>query len=182
MRHILGFLQEPDCQIVAVCDVDAARRREAIDVINRHYGDQGCSEDDDFRDLIARNDIDVVCICLPDHWHSIPAVTAVRAGKDIYGEKPLALTIREGRAMVNTVQRYGCIWETGTQSRSDARIRFACQLVRNKRIGKLQRVEVGLPPGPQTGPQPPMPVPEGFDYDFWLGPAPWAPYTEKRCH
>lgn len=84
--------------------------------------------------------------------------------------------------MVETVRRYHCLWQTGTQSRSDARIRFACQLVRNGRIGKLQRVEVGLPAGPRTGPLPPMPVPKGFDYDLWLGPAPWAPYTEKRCH
>ncbi len=182
MRHILGFLQEPDCQIAAVCDVDSARRREAMTVINRHYGDQGCTEEKDFRDLIARKDIDVLCIALPDHWHSVAAVMAVRAGKDIYGEKPLALTIHEGRFMVETVRQYHCLWQTGTQSRSDARIRFACQLVRNGRIGKLQRVEVGLPAGPRTGPLPSMPVPDGFDYDLWLGPAPWAPYTEKRCH
>jgi predicted dehydrogenase len=182
MRHILGFLQEPDCQITAVCDVDSARRLEAIKVTNLHYGDQGCAQDTDFRDMIARKDLDVLCIALPDHWHLIPSVMAVRAGKDIYGEKPLALTIREGRIMVEAVNRYGCIWETGTQSRSDARIRFACQLVRNRRIGKLERVEVGLPAGPRIGPQPEMPVPEGFDYDLWLGPAPWAPYTQRRCH
>ncbi|MBM3883713.1 MAG: Gfo/Idh/MocA family oxidoreductase [Verrucomicrobia bacterium] len=153
-----------------------------MNAINQSYGDQGCTQEADFRDLIARKDLDVLCIALPDHWHSIAAIRAVRAGKDIYGEKPLALTIREGRIMADAVHGSSCVWQTGTQSRSDARIRFACQLVRNQRIGKLQRVEVGLPAGPRTGPQPPMPVPEGFDYELWLGPAPWSPYTEKRCH
>ncbi|MCL5097171.1 MAG: gfo/Idh/MocA family oxidoreductase [Candidatus Omnitrophica bacterium] len=105
-----------------------------------------------------------------------------RAGKDIYGEKPLALTVVEGRAMVEAVKRYSCLWQTGSWQRSTAQFRFACELVRNQRIGKLQRVEVGLGTGSRIPPQLAMPIPEGFDYNRWLGPAPWAPYTEKRCH
>lgn len=192
MRHVKGFLQEEDCRIPAVCDVDAARRIAAVQEINKHYGDSDCRQYNDFRDLIARDDIDSLCISVPDHWHSICAIMGIRAGKDIYGEKPLALTIAEGQAIVEAVLRYNCVWQTGSWQRSTSHFRFACELVRNQRIGKLQRVEVGIghgfTPGPgkptvfQIEPQPVMPVPEDFDYDMWLGPAPWAPYTEKRCH
>jgi len=182
LRHVRGFLQEPDCQITHVCDVDASRRRVAAAVINKHYGNTDCAEVHDFRDLIANKALDTLCISLPDHWHSIPSIMAARAGKDVYGEKPLAVTIAEGQAMVRAVQRYGIVWQMGSWQRSTRHFRFACELVRNGRIGKVRRVEVGLGIGPTTGPQPPMPVPKGFDYDLWLGPAPWAPYTEKRCH
>jgi predicted dehydrogenase len=116
----------------------------------------------------------------------------IRAGKDIYGGKPLALTIAEGQVMVEAVQRYNCVWQTGSWQRSTSHFRFACELVRNQRIGRLQRVEVGIGQGYKpglaeptvfgVGPQPVMPTPAGFDYEMWLGPAPWAPYTEKRCH
>jgi predicted dehydrogenase len=182
LRNLQGFLLEKDCQIVAVCDVDRARRRQAADLVNKEYGDTGCAEYNDFRQLIARPDIDLLCLSLPDHWHSIPAILGARAGKHIYGEKPLARTIREGRLMVEAIQRYGCVWQTGSWQRSTAHFRFACELVRNGRIGHLQHVEVGIGIGPRTGPQPLMPVPEGFDYEMWLGPAPPAPYTEQRCH
>lgn len=192
MRHVKGFLQEDDCRIVAVCDVDGKRRMAAVQETNKHYGSESCAEYNDFRNLIAREDIDTLCISVPDHWHSIPAITGLRAGKDIYGEKPLALTITEGRAIVEAVHRYKRVWQTGSWQRSTEHFRFACELVRNKRIGELQKVEVGIgggykPPGGQPAvdridPQPVMPVPEGFDYEMWLGPAPWAPYTEKRCH
>jgi len=192
MRHVKGFLQEDDCQIVAVCDVDAGRRHAALQEINKHYDDKDCAQYNDFRDLIARDDIDTLCISVPDHWHSIPAIMGVRSGKDIYGEKPLALTISEGKVMVEAVHRYERVWQTGSWQRSTEHFRFACELVRNRRIGTLRRVEVGIGAGftPGAGqatihriePQPTMPVPEGFDYQMWLGPAPWAPYTEKRCH
>ncbi|HRZ92667.1 MAG TPA: Gfo/Idh/MocA family oxidoreductase [Candidatus Paceibacterota bacterium] len=182
MRNLKGFLQEPDCQITAVCDVDASRVQEAVVEVNRTYGDSGCARYRDFRDVIARSDIDLLCLCLPDHWHSIPAILGARAGKDIYGEKPLALTIAEGRAMVEEVRRSSIVWQTGSWQRSTAHFRFACELVRNGRIGKLERIEVGLGVGPTIGPQPPMPVPAGFDYEMWLGPAPWVPYTQRRCH
>lgn len=182
LRHVQGFVQEADCRILAVCDVDAPRRRAAAEVVKKAYGSADCAEIHDFRDLLARRDIDALCISVPDHWHSIVSIQAARAGKHIYGEKPLALTISEGQAMVREVRRTGCIWETGSWQRSTAHFRRACALVRSGRVGKLQRVLVGIGAGYTIGPQPPMPVPEGFDYDLWLGPAPEVPYTEKRCH
>jgi len=182
MRHVKGFLQEDDCRITAVCDVDASRQNAAAEEINKQYGSGGCARYNDFRDVIAREDIDALCIAVPDHWHSILAIMAICAGKDIYGEKPLALTIAEGQAMVETVHRYKCVWQTGSWQRSTAHFRFACELVRNQRIGKLQCVEIGIGQGSCIDPQPTMAVPEGLDYEMWLGPAPWVPYTEKRCH
>ncbi len=192
MRHVKGFLQEDDCQIIAVCDVAASRRNAAAQEINKQYGNKDCARYNDFRDMVSHEEIDTLCISVPDHWHSIPAISGVRAGKDIYGEKPLALTISEGRAMVEAVHRYNCVWQTGSWQRSTEHFRFACELVRNHRIGKLQRVEVGIGGGYNPGggqptvaridPQPVMSIPDGFDYEMWLGPAPWAPYTEKRCH
>ena len=182
LRHVKGFLEESDCRIVALCDLDAKRLAEAADVVRRAYGADDVAHLHDFRDAIARRDVDALCIAVPDHWHAIPAIQAARAGKHIYGEKPLALTVPEGRAMVREVARAGIVWETGSWQRSTAQFRQACELVRNGRVGRLQRVEVGCGDGPVIGPQPLMPVPEGFDYDFWLGPAPDAPYTEKRCH
>ena len=191
MRHVKGFLQEEDCQIVGVCDVDASRRAEAAQDINKHYDNTDCAEYNDFREMAGRDDIDTLCISVPDHWHAIIALAGIQAGKDIYGEKPLAYTIAEGRALVETVNRYKCVWQTGSWQRSTSHFRFGCELVRNERIGKLQKVEVGIgagfkgPSGPTVygiGPQPSQPVPEDLDYEMWLGPAPWAPYTEKRCH
>lgn len=192
LRHVKGFLQEDDCQIVAVCDVDTDRRKEAIREINAHYDNGGCSQHNDFHELIARDGIDTLCIAVPDHWHAVIAIAGIRAGKDIYGEKPLALTIAEGRAIVEEVNRYNCVWQTGSWQRSTEDFRFGCELVRNERIGRLQRVDVGIggsynpgggkPDVNRIDSQPVMPVPDGFDYDMWLGPAPWAAYTEKRCH
>jgi len=191
MRHVKGFLQEEDCQVIAVCDVDAGRRAAAVEEINKHYGHDGCATYNDFRELVARDDVDTLCISVPDHWHAIIALEGILAGKDIYGEKPLAMTIAEGRALVEAVNRYKCVWQTGSWQRSTSHFRFGCELVRNERIGKLQKVEVGIgqgfkgPGGPTVygfGPHPVQAVPEGLDYEMWLGPAPWAPYTEKRCH
>jgi len=182
LRHVKGFLQEDGCRIIAVCDVDAARRRRAVEEIDRHYGKAGCAACNDFRELIARGDLDTVCISVPDHWHAIAAIETLRAGKDVYGEKPLALTVAEGRAIVAEVRRTGRVWQTGSWQRSTEHFRFACELVRNGRIGRLRRVRVGIGQGHRIAPQPPMPVPKGFDYDRWLGPAPQAAYTLKRCH
>ncbi|MBN2317057.1 MAG: Gfo/Idh/MocA family oxidoreductase [Sedimentisphaerales bacterium] len=192
MRHVKGFLEEYDCRIIAVCDVDADRRRAAVQEINKKYGNNDCSQYNDFRELIARGDVDTLCIAVPDHWHAVLALVGIRAGKDIYGEKPLGLTIAEGRAIVEAVNRYQCVWQTGSWQRSTDHFRFACELVRSERIGKLRRVDVGIGPGFKTpeiketlykiDPQPVMPVPDGLDYEMWLGPAPWAAYTEKRCH
>jgi len=180
--NMKDFLGNKDVQIVAVCDVDRPHRLNAKQIVDRKYGNSDCADYNDFREVLARRDLDAVSIAVPDHWHSIPAIAAARAGLDIYAEKPLSLTVVEGRAMCDAVHKNSIVWQTGSWQRSQKHFRFACELVRNGRIGKVHTVRVGLPTGPSTGPQPAMPVPDGFDYDFWLGPAPWAPYTEKRCH
>jgi len=186
MREIMGFKQ---AQIVAVCDADSKRAKHAQQLVEARYAAQnesgtykGCATYGDFRDLVAQKDIDAVSIATPDHWHTLPSLAAARAGKDIFLQKPLTLTIEEGRLLSDTVHRYGRVFQVGSQQRSDSRFRQACELVRNGRIGKLQTVKVGFGTDPATGPQPPMPVPDVLDYDMWLGPAPWAAYTEKRVH
>ncbi len=190
MSDMRRFLPRDDAQIVAVCDVDRSHRLEAKKMAEDIYAEKknantysGIDDYNDFRDVIARDDIDAICIATPDHWHAIPAIMAADAGKDIYCEKPVALTIAEQQAMVTAVERKDIVWQTGSQQRSNRNFRTACELVRNGRIGDLKKVYVGLPTGnPLEEPTPEMPVPEGFDYDFWLGPAPKAPYTESRCH
>jgi len=185
LREILGH---KEAQIVAVCDVDAGRVANAQKAVDASYGKRsagtykGCRGYADYRELVAQTDIDAVCVATPDHWHALPAIAAAKAGKDIFLQKPLTLTIQEGRVLSDTVRRYGRIFQVGSQQRSDSRFRQACELVRNGRIGKLHTVKVGFGIDPPTGPEPPMPVPDGLDYDLWLGPAPWAPYTEKRVH
>ncbi len=179
MREILGFKQ---AQIIAVCDVDSKRVKYAQQLVEKRYSTKGCATYKDFRDLVAQDDIDAVSIATPDQWHALPAIAAAKAGKDIFLQKPLTLTIKEGRVLSDTVRRYGCIFQVGSQQRSDSRFRSACELVRNGRIGKLHTVKVGFSTDPPTTPQPPMPAPDWFDYDMWLGPAPWAAYTEKRVH
>jgi len=177
-----AFLGNKDCQVVAVCDVDSGHRKGAVNRVNKHYGKNVCAGYNDFRELIARDDIDAVLIATPDHWHTLISLAAVRSGRDVYCEKPLTLTIEEGRVLSDAVKRYGRVFQTGSQQRSDHRFRFACELVRNGRIGKLHTIRTGFGGSPACGPQAPMPVPDGFDYDLWLGPAPWAPYTRNRCH
>jgi predicted dehydrogenase len=183
------FLKRDDVQVLAICDLDDTRAAEGKKTVEDTYAKKtgmsykGCDLIHDFRELIGRADLDYISIAIPDHWHAIPAITAANAGKDIYAEKPLALTIPQGRAMANAVKRYKTIWQTGSWQRSEKNFHDACELVRNGRIGKVHTVYVGLPTGsPLKDPAPEMPVPVGFDYDFWLGPAPRAPYTEKRCH
>ena len=199
-----GFLNDPRVQVVAVCDVNRMSpgywdggiggREPARSFVEWHYGREkrsglykGCDTYEDFRDVLDRKDVDAVLIALPDHWHSIPVIMAAKAGKDIYGEKPLSLTIAEGRAMSNAVRNSKRIFQTGSQQRSDARFRKACELVRNGRIGKLETVTCGLPGGtPDLSKvahrKAPEAVPEGFNYNMWLGPAPDAPYSPARCH
>ena len=186
LRELLGHKQ---AQIVAVCDVDSNRTTNARKTVEAHYAKQnagstykGCAIYGDYRDLVARDDIDAVCVVTPDHWHALPSIAAAKAGKDIFLQKPLTLTIREGRVLSDTVRRYNRIFQVGSQQRSDTRFRQACELVRNGRIGKLHTVKVGFGTDPGTGPEPPMPVPDNLDYEMWLGPAPWAAYTEKRVH
>jgi predicted dehydrogenase len=180
--NMKGFLGYKEVQVVAVCDVDRAHRQRAEGIVNEVYGNTDCAGYHDFRELLDRPDLDVISLAVPDHWHAIPAIAAAKKGYDIYAEKPLALTIREGQAMVDAVARYGTIWQTGSWQRSRSNFHRGCELVRNGRIGEVHTVRVGLPTGKEIEPQPEMPIPDGFDYDFWLGPAPDAPYTEERCH
>jgi predicted dehydrogenase len=181
-----AFLNQSDCQVVAVCDLDQNHLNNAKNRVDGVYGNTDCKPYHDFRDLLARPDIDAVSIATPDHWHAICAITAAKAGKDIYSEKPLSHTLEEGRAMCNAVKRYSRVWQTGSWQRSVGNFRFACELVLNGRIGKIQRVEVGLPSGfsdfGNAGQETICPPPPELDYDFWLGPAPWEPYCPARVH
>ena len=176
--NMRGFLGKRQVQLVAVCDVDKRNRDRAKEFVDKRYGNSDCRTYLDFRDVIARQDIDALSLAMPDHWHSIPVVMAARAGKDMYGEKPLARTIREGRAMADAVTRYGRVWQTGSWQRSVANFHRGCELVRNGRIGKVTRVEVGLPTGGVGGNPAVAPVPDGLDWDFWLGPALWRPFMQ----
>jgi predicted dehydrogenase len=177
-----NFLKRPAAQIVAVCDVDAEHRGNAKHLVDGAYGNIDCKEYHDFRELLERDDIDALSLALPDHWHSIPVIMAAKKGKHMYAEKPLAYSVREGRAMVDAVNKAGVVWQTGSWQRSKENFRRGAEIVRSGKIGRVHTVKVGLPTGKPIGPQPEMPVPPGFDYDFWLGPAPWAPYTKERCH
>ena len=172
------FIHKKGTRVLAVCDVDKEHQAQAKARVDKRYENTDCDTYDHFEDLLARDDIDAVFHALPDHWHGLVCVAAANAGKDIYGQKPLARTIKEGRAIVDAVERNGVIWQTGSQQRSDQRFRMACELVRNGRIGKIIHAEVGLPGGHGGGKANPIPVPEGLDWDRWLGPAPEQPCRE----
>ncbi len=177
-----SFLATGEVQIICICDVDANRRIKVKDLLANKYNSTDCAAYSDFRKLVARDDIDAVSIATPDHWHALPAIAAAKAGKAIYCEKPLGLTIDQGRKMVEVVHRYGVVFQTGTQHRSDQRFHRACELVRNGRLGKLHTIEVEIPGSMSLDGFYFEPVPEGLDYDMWLGPAPEAPYSPKRVH
>jgi predicted dehydrogenase len=166
--------------IVAVCDVD----RLHVDRAAALLADEGKKTDTftDFRKLLERNDIDAIINGTPDHWHSLINIGAAKAGKDIYSEKPLTLTIDEGKHVVRAVRENKVVLQTGTQQRSSERFRLACELVRNGRIGKLREVTVWLPAGLRGGPFATKPVPENLDWDFWQGQAPATAYVPERCH
>ena len=166
---------------IAVCDVDQKHAGQAAETIAKKKG-RKCQVYGDFRKLLDRKDIDAVVIATPDHWHALTTIRACEAGKDVYCEKPLTLTIAEGRAMVKAARKHQRIVQTGSQQRSAANFRQACELVRNGRIGKISKVEVGIPGcnhpgalGPDSDP------PAWLDYDFWLGPAPAAALTTRNA-
>ncbi|MHC4681375.1 MAG: Gfo/Idh/MocA family protein [Planctomycetota bacterium] len=175
-----SLLATGEVQVVCVCDVDAERRAAAKNLLASKYNSAGCDACIDFRELVARDDIDAVLVGTPDHWHALPAIAAAKAGKAVYCEKPLALTIDQGRKMVEAVHRYGAVFQTGTQNRSGQHFRRACELVRNGRLGKLHTVEVEIPGSMSATGFDFGPAPETLDYDMWLGPAPKAPYSLKR--
>jgi len=182
---IRSFLNSPGTQVLAVCDVDKLKLQRGQKMIADYYARKtsraynSCESYGDFRDLIARDDIDAVVISTPDHWHAIMVIQAAQAGKDIYCEKPLSQTIVEGRAMVNAVRRYGRVFQTGSMQRSDRRFRFACELVRNGYIGEIKHVTVSVGGPPEDKPLLAEPVPDYLDWDMWVGPALWRPYSSE---
>lgn len=187
--HDLPGLWKHDAgRIMAVCDLDAHRVDDARTLINGHYGKKtgkpydGVTGYGDYRELLANKDVDAVVISTPDHWHALIAIDAVAAGKDVYLQKPASLTIAEGRTLSDAVHRSGRIFQIGSQQRSSPQFRYAAELVRNGRIGRLKEVEVGLPGDPSGDEEPAMPVPKNLRYDTWLGSTPVVPYTEKRVH
>lgn len=186
MTHARVLAALPQAQIVAVCDPVRAHRlqaRQLVDNWNQEAAGpsrKGCTDYNDFRQLLARPDIDAVFIASPEHWHAVQTVAAARAGKDIYCEKAMAKTIFESQAMVKSVRQHQRIFQLGTQQRSDRRFRMACELARNGYLGTLQAIKVGDPrgyPGPKIREEP---IPEGLDYEMWLGPAPANPYFKDR--
>jgi len=184
--NMQDFLEQPDARVVAVCDVDKNHLLNAKKIVDERYINKDCATYHDFRELIARDDIDAISLATPDHWHAIPAITAAKAGKDIYGEKPLSHSLLEGRAMCDAVKRYNRIWQTGSWQRSENNFRFACELVLNGRLGKVHHADVGLPSGysygGDKGKEDIINPPAHLDYDFWLGPAPYEPYIPAKVH
>lgn len=211
--NMRAFINQPDTEIIALCDVDEgvgdfdmlyqepgnnrAGLKPAVEKAIDYYKNKGITKKakdfslyPDFRQCLARNDIDAVTVCTPDHWHGLISIHAARAGKDIYCEKPLVNSVAEGRAVCDAVTRFGRILQTGSHERSNNSVRYAYELVKNGRIGRLKEIFVNMPNSDDhhetlrkdSGPHPIMPVPKGFNYNMWLGPASWAPYTKKRTH
>jgi predicted dehydrogenase len=205
--HLLRLAGDPEVQVLAVCDVDRLRREEAQRRVEETYAAgraagtyHGCAAYNDYRELLARSDIDAVVIATPDHWHTPQAIDAAKAGKDIYCEKPVSVTIREGRRLVETVRTYGRVFQTGTQYRSIPKIRAVCEFVRAGGLGKIKAVftlwqnmawiaerfqpyaklldveRTVASPVPVNLYLPAEPLPDGLDWDLWVGPAPWQPY------
>lgn len=176
-----AFSAQGDVQVVAVCDVKADQLSLAREQVNRRYGNRDCAVYEDFRELVVRNDIDACLIATPDHWHVLTALAAVRSGKDVYLEKPMGLSLAEDWMLRKEVHRHGRVFQFGTQQRSSRLFRFACELVRNGRIGRLTHINVWAPGSAPGGSTRVVSVPRGVNYDLWLGPAPYQPYTEDRC-
>lgn len=183
MYDLTHFMKEPDVRLVAVADCFASRREEARQLVDKTYGTRECASYRFHEELLGRSDIDAVLIATGDRWHSVLSVLAARSGKDIYCEKPVSLTIGEGRAMAETIQRLGTVWQNGTQRKSIPGYAFVREIVQSGRIGKLHTITASIGAGWTTyGQATPAPAPDPavFDYDRWLGQAPWAPYSRLR--
>lgn len=181
--NLRAFLADERVQVVAICDVDGQHRDRAMELAKLTQAD--CYND--FREVLARSDVDAIMNATPDHWHAHIAVAAAKAGKDLYSEKPLGASIGEGRAICDAVKQHQRVLQCGTWRRSGLKVRMACELVRNGYIGELKEIEVGVPGtfairGGFTGMEGPEPVPAHLDYNLWLGSAPERPYTAARCH
>jgi predicted dehydrogenase len=180
--NLAFYRKQKAAQILAVCDVDERRLFRAKQTVDEHHGNEDCQSTKDFREVLARPDIDAVMISTPDHWHTIISLLALKAGKDVQCEKP-TLTIHEGKVLVEAVRKTKRVFQTSTEDRAVPEYHRMAELVRNGRIGKLQRIEVILPKQPTIPGDPtPQPVPSGLDWQMWLGPAPFAPYTKDRVH
>jgi predicted dehydrogenase len=180
--NLAHYLRHKDAQVVAACDVDSHHLFRASETINDRYQNEDCFTTRDFREVLARKDIDAVMISTPDHWHTLISIMAVQAGKDVQCEKP-TLTIDEGKLLIKAVRKHKKVFQTSTEDRSVPEYHRMAELVRNGRIGKLQRIEVILPQRPDKQAEAmPQPVPPELDYEMWLGPAPYAPYTRDRVH
>jgi len=188
-NHANTAIRMTGVQLVATCDAYRSKAEHMRQAAEKHYAAakaqatyKGCTAYQDYRELLARDDIDAVFIASPENWHGVHMAAAAKAGKDIYGEKSLTHTIPEGRALIETVRRYGTVFQAGTQQRSDSKFRLACELARNGYLGEVKDVHVGVPGGrAKPGVWPTVPVPADIDYDLWLGPAQWKPYRDGLC-
>jgi predicted dehydrogenase len=180
-----NFLKQADARVLAVCDVDAERCLTAQGIVHEQYGNKDCDAYNDFREILNRDDIDAVAISTPDHWHAIMSIMAAKAGKDVFCEKP-TVSIEEGRVVSDVIRDTGRVLQTGTEDRSLPLYHRMAEMVRNKAIGTLHTIRVGLPCGKSRPAHldrgKTYKVPDGFDYDLWLGPAPKAQYNPARCH
>jgi predicted dehydrogenase len=185
--HFRNMLDRDDVQVLAVCDVDRAKREDAKAAADATYAQngrsgsyKGCDAYLEYERICERTDIDSVLICTPDHWHAMVSLAAIKSGKDVYCQKPMTLTIHEGRLMSDACKQYGTVFQVGSQQRSEWAFRRACEIVRNGWIGKVKTCYASLgrfaPPTTLPG----QPIPDGFDYDRWLGPTPWYPYNAER--
>jgi predicted dehydrogenase len=185
------WMNHDDIRMVAVCDVRAELRQQAKAAVDARYGDKSCATYNDFRELLARKDIDAVNIAPGERWHALMAIEAARQGKHMYCQKPMALTIEEAKAVRSAIRHYGVTYQLGAQQRSSQLFRHAAELVRNGRIGRLQTIAIGSAGGGRTAlplglgftampAEKPAPLPAGVDWDLWLGPSPWKPYSDLR--
>jgi predicted dehydrogenase len=190
-RGLMGiFLGFPETHVVACADVDDKHLAEGVAMPNEKYGNEDCRGYHDFRELVARDDLDAVVVATPDHWHAMASIAALDAGKDVYCEKPLANSVFESRAIVDAVKRNNRVLQTGSMERSNEKCRYAAELVRNGRIGKLKEIRINLPftdghlqQAKNLKQNPPSkPVPKELDYDFWLGHTPLVEYIPERTH
>jgi predicted dehydrogenase len=175
--HLRELVRRADVQVLAVCDVNKNNLDRAIETVSEAYGSRDCASYTDFRQLLGRGDIDAVFIATPDHWHALCVIAAVRAGKDVYGEKPLSLTVEQGRAMADAVKSTGRVFQAGSQQRSSFFFRHGCELIRNGHIGQVKSIIVGIGGPAGDCVLAPEPTPDYVDWNMWLGPAPWQPYN-----
>ncbi len=182
-RYVMpNFLAQPDVVFTAVSDCREDRMKSAKEMIDTHYGHKDCRMFSNFQELLAQKDIDAVFIATGDRWHTTASIYAARAGKDMYCEKPISMCISEGRKLVEACRRHGTIYQAGTQRRSTASYRFAIEMVRQGRIGRLHTVEIQVWTGPTVVHDKATPVPTGWDYDTWLGPVQWRPFVPGRVN